>query len=173
MLPTAAITSPSTSHVAQRSGALSLSPSFTLLPTGLDVRGVPGLAEWTQVGQDLFGLGNATAWAIGDWLVYAEGRGDWGETYSQAIDLTRRSYGSLAQCARVSQAFNFEARFKTLSWSHHQAVLSLPPDERHALLQRSESEQWNRDDLREHLRQERVVRQTAPRHLCPKCGWRW
>ena len=113
------------------------------------------------------------AWAVGDWLVYGERRGDWGECYTQAIDLTKRSYGSLAQCARVSRGFNFEARFKSLSWSHHQAVLSLPADERHALLQRAEAEQWNRDDLREHLREERAVAQTKPRHLCPQCGWRW
>ena len=92
-----------------------LSPSFMLGPTGLQVRGVPTLAEWAHVGQTLFQLGNATAWAIGDWLLYGEGRGDWGETYTQAVDLTKRSYGSLAQCARVSRGFNFEARFKNLS----------------------------------------------------------
>ena len=152
---------------------LSLSPSFTLTITGLEIRGHPLFAEWERVGRTLFDLGTGTAWALGDWLLYGEGRGDWGETYTQAVDLTKRSYGSLAQCVRVSRAFNFEARFKNLSWSHHQAVLGRPPDERHALLQRAEAEQWNRDDLREHLREERAVAQTAPRHLCPKCGWRW
>ena len=112
-------------------------------------------------------------WATGDWLIYGEGRGDWGETYTQAIDLTKKSYASLAQYARVSREFNFEARFKTLSWSHHHAVLTLPPGERQELLARCETEQWTRDDVREHLREERAVRRTDPQHLCPKCGWRW
>ena len=92
--------------------------------------------------------------------------------YSQAIDLTMRSYGSLVQCARVSRAFKVEARYTNLSWSHHQAVVSRTPTERRQLLERAETEQWSRDDLREFLREERAA-QTTDRYCCPKCGYRW
>ena len=36
-----------------------------------------------------------------------------------------------------------------------------------------EREQWTRDDVREHLREERAARRDQPRHVCPKCGRRW
>lgn len=149
------------------------SGAFLLSPRGLRVVGTPRYNEWAEIGASLFTLGNSVMWATGDWLVHGEGRGDWGETYSQAIDLTKKSYGSLAQYVRVSREFEFEARFKTLSWSHHQQVLTLPPEERRHVLQRCEDEQWSRDDLREHLRAEKALAETRPRHMCPKCGWRW
>ena len=149
------------------------SRSFLFSDRGLRVVGTPSYQEWEEVGVSLYLLGNSVAWALGDWLSYGEGRGDWGETYTQAIDLTKKSYDSLSQYARVSREFTFEARFKSLSWSHHQAVLSLPLDERRVLLQRCESEEWSREELREHLREERAARQDQLRHLCPKCGWRW
>ena len=152
--------------------SLLLSPSFTLVPTGLQVVGLPSLEEWTHVGQDLFRLANTTTWAIGDWLVHGEGRGDWGEMYAQAVDLTQKSYDTLVQCARVSRAFAPGARYRNLSWSHHQAVLSLEPDARQTILQHAEDQQWTRDDVREHVRSLRAG-QTTPRHMCPKCGWRW
>ena len=152
--------------------SLLLSPSFTLVPTGLQVVGLPSLEEWTHVGQDLFRLANTTTWAIGDWLVHGEGRGDWGEMYAQAVDLTQKSYDTLVQCARVSRAFAPGARYRNLSLSHHQAVLSLEPDARQTILQHAEDQQWTRDDVREHVRSLRAG-QTTPRHMCPKCGWRW
>ena len=159
--------------VAQPERVLPQCPSFTLTRTGLRVQGVPTYAEWEQAGQQLFGLGNATAWAVGDWLLYGEGRGDWGETYSQAIDLTKRSYGSLVQCARVSRAFTCDARFANVSWSHHQAVVSLPPEARHVLLERAAAEQWTRDDLRACVRDQQPGSRPQRMSECPKCGHRW
>ena len=150
-----------------------LSASFTLTPTGLSIDGQPTAEEWLAVGAQLVELGNASAWAIGDWLAYGEGREDLGAMYRHAVDLTKRSYGSLAQCARVSKAFAVEARFNALSWSHHQAVAGVAPDEREALLQRAVDDAWTRDELRDYRREQRTAAQTRPRHLCPKCGWRW
>lgn len=155
----------------QRDALAPLSASFTLTPTGLSIDGQPTAEEWLAVGAQLVELGNASAWAIGDWLAYGEGREDLGAMYRHAVDLTKRSYGSLAQCARVSKAFAVEARFNDLSWSHHQAVAGVAPDERRVLLERAADEAWTRDDLRDRLRERRAT--TQPRHLCPKCGWRW
>ena len=169
---TTARRSASPSSLEATSRSMQLSPSFTLVPTGLQVVGLPSLEEWTHVGQDLFRLANTSTWAIGDWLVHGEGRGDWGEMYAQAIDLTQKSYDTLVQCARVSKAFEPVARYRNLSWSHHQAVVSLEPDERGAILQHAEGQQWTRDDVCEHVRSLRAT-PTAPRHACPKCGWRW
>ena len=148
-------------------------PSFELTPAGLRVHGTPSFEEYEQYGQQLFAIGNAATWGVGDWLVYGEGRGDFGESYAQAVDLTKRSYGSLVQCARVSRAFEYEARFTSLSWSHHQAVLSLPPDQRQLLLEQADAQCWNREELREHVRELKGAPEATNQQLCPKCGWRW
>ena len=148
-------------------------PSFALTPAGLRVHGTPTFDEYERYGQRLFAIANASAWAIGDWLEYGEGRGDFGEVYTQAIDLTRKSYGSLVQALRVSRAFPSEARFTSLSWSHHQAVLGLPTDQRQTLLARAEAQRWNREELREHVRALKGIPQRTAEQTCPKCGWRW
>ena len=96
-------------------------------------------------------------------------------TLDELLEVSRQKFTNHSIDVRresLEKLWDAWERLKTLE-SHHQAVLSLPADERHALLQRAEAEQWNRDDLREHLREERAVAQTKPRHLCPQCGWRW
>ena len=142
-------------------------PAFRLGPIGLRVIGHPGFVEWERAGRQLFGLGNAVAWAVGDWLIYGSGRGAWGESYARAVDLTKRSYGSLAQSGRVSRAFPVEARFKNLSWSHHQAALGVGPEHRRSFLQRAEAEHWTRDDLRAAVREANAHPPTSTTLVAP------
>ena len=88
-------------------------------------------------------------------------------------DLTKRSYGSLVQAVRVSRAFPHEARFTSLSWSHHQAVLGLAPDQRQSMLEQADAQRWNREELRERVRELKGLPQCTTEQTCPKCGRRW
>ena len=52
----------------------------------------------------------AAQWWIGDWLLYGEGRPDWGDKYEQAISLFNRPYDTLADYKAVAQRFQFPDR---------------------------------------------------------------
>ena len=73
---------------------------------------------------------------IGDWLVYGEHT--YGEMYAQALDATGFSYGTLANQVYVAQRFDFSRRRENLSFSHHQEVAALPPEEADELLDRAD-----------------------------------
>ena len=72
-------------------------------------------------------MGSAVSWALGDWLVYGEGRGDWGEKYTQAMSETGKSYESLVNFMVVSKAFELKRRRFNLSHSHHREIGALDP----------------------------------------------
>ena len=112
-------------HQPAADGALVLG-AFRLTRTGLEVTGTPGFDEWQACGQTLFGLSNASLWAIGDWIVYGEGRGDWGEMYTQALDATQKSYQTVRDAAWIAKAFQLSRRRDNVSWSHHREVAGLP-----------------------------------------------
>ena len=72
-----------------------------------------------------------------DWSAYGE---RWYvETYAQAVDLTGRDYGSLANMTYVAKQVDFSRRREKLSWSHHQEVAPLEPDEQDTWLELAES----------------------------------
>ena len=135
-------------------GALVLG-AFRLTRTGLEVTGTPTLDEWQAFGQTLFGLSNASLWAIGDWIVYGEGRGDWGEMYTQAIDATQKSYDTMRHAAWIAEMFQFGRRRPNLSWSHHKEVVSLPEPEQDHWLDVAAREGLSRTELRERVRDAR------------------
>ena len=92
---------------------------------------------------------------MGDLIVYGEGRGDWGEMYSQFIDLTARSYAQLSQAARVSRTFPPGAMRQyasDLRWTHHRVLISTHRDERLGLLRQARENEWTADTLRQAAR---------------------
>ena len=121
-------------------------------------------------------LANASMWAIGDLLVYGEGRGDWGEMYTQAIDLTQKSYTSLTQAAMLSKAYPIEDRVEDVSWSHHREALPLrEPGARKEILELAASTGMSRDDVREHVKTgaEPTTSNKPRKYTCPQCGHQW
>ena len=136
-------------------GAVAIGDAFRLTAAGLVVSGTPTFDEWQACGQTLFGLSNASLWAIGDWIVYGEGRGDWGEMYSQAVDATQKSYDTVQRAAWVSEAFQLRRRRRNLSWSHHREVAGLPEPEQDRWLDVAAREGLSRTELRERVRDAR------------------
>ena len=131
-------------------GSVALGGGITLNATGATVEGEPTLDQFWAGIQNCYNLANATQWAIGDLLLYGEGRSDWGEEYTQAVELTQKSYWTLTQAVRVSKAYRKEDRefASLLSWSHHRILAGVKDlnDRRH-LLQRCSDEALSCDDL--------------------------
>jgi hypothetical protein len=116
-------------------------------------------------------LGNAAVWALGDLLYYGEKQASWGEKYTQAMALTGRSYWSLTQCMRVAKAYPLDARVTGASWSHHRVALSIPPEERTALLEGAVTSNVSAEGLRQQIATSNAP---APRTLtCPNCNHEW
>lgn len=120
---------------------------YRVLTEGLVFSRALTWAEWRACGAALAGIANRTTWAIGDWLVYAGGRGDYGEFYQEACAITGRSLESLSQHARVSQAFPINRRAVAVPWSFYREALRLPEHERQRSLLIAEQNHWTRDGL--------------------------
>lgn len=105
--------------------------------------------EWQNLGDVLQGVERSLMWWIGDWLNFGER--EYGETYSQAIEATGKSYSSAANAKWVADRFEFSRRRENLSWSHHLEVASLPPDAANRMLGLAEQEGWSRKVLRAHV----------------------
>ncbi len=131
--------------------ALTVAAPFTLTRVGLVVDGPMTFDQWERAGQNLMALGTATQWSLGDWVLAGEDA--FGEMASQAYDLTKRSYQSVANAASVCRRFPLSRRRETVSFSHHEAVAALPPETGDALLDAAEREGWSAHDLRERVRE--------------------
>jgi hypothetical protein len=117
-------------------------------------------------------IANGALWTLGDLLLYGESRGDWGEMYTQAVDVTKKSYATLSQAVRLSKAYPTDQRVPSVSWSHHREALAVKdPAERHALLLRASSEGFSRETVRAIAVGDSPT--PPPAHTCPQCGHQW
>jgi|2_EtaG_2_1085320.scaffolds.fasta_scaffold126354_1 hypothetical protein len=121
-------------------------------------------------------LASASLWSLGDLLAYGEGRGDWGESYTQAISLAQRSYWTLTQAVRLAKAYPPGERVANISWSHHRDVAAIKdPAERRQLLEEAVKHHWSREELRAQRTKfegDPLVKVFAST-TCPKCGYNW
>lgn len=122
--------------------------------TGLHLR--PGLPfeEWARLGHRVHAVNDASAWWIGDWLVY--GQQQFGERYREATAATGFEYQTLRNYAWVAARIPPSRRLDSLSFGHHAEVASLPDKEQDAWLTRAFASQWSRNELRRQLREQRL-----------------
>lgn len=125
--------------------------------TGLEMPNDLTLDEWTKLGETLQMMERAVMWWIGDWLAYGEGRGDWGETYSQALDATDYDYGTLRNASWVSESVELSRRRDNLSWSHHYEVASMPATGQDEWLDRADTNSWSQKQLRNEIKKSKVM----------------
>ena len=159
-------------------GTIALDGGISLTTSGAVIEGQPTIEQFCSSLQKCYQLANVSMWAIGDLLLYGETRGDYGESYSQAIELTQKSYWSLSQAVRVSKAYpqNDRPYANKLSWSHHQEAARIKDiDVRNVLLERAVNEGLSRDDLRElspkpELAESNETKPTGMSVVCPSCG---
>lgn len=87
---------------------------------------------WSEVVHRLKGAEKSIQWWIGDALRFGERK--YGEMYSQALEETDYSYGTLRNAAYVAGQVEMSRRHDNLSFKHHQEVAALEPVEQDAIL---------------------------------------
>jgi hypothetical protein len=129
---------------------LSSGKGYEMTTTGIVFRRSLSDDEYDALGIRLAGIANATAWAIGDWLLAGSGRGPDGNAYARAQQLTGRSYESLSQYLRVSAAFTHNERGHG-AWTIYREALRLPASERVAAMRLAQQNEWNRNGLIDYI----------------------
>jgi hypothetical protein len=129
-------------------------------PIGLCLPDEPILFEqWTRLGRKLGMLHEASVWSLGDWLNYGYRHyvRSHGRRFDGAVELTGLAYQTLKNYASTARRIPLERRRPKLSYSHHFAVVSLPPEAQEDFLDRAEREGWSFHELQ---RQTRAHRQS-------------
>jgi hypothetical protein len=144
------------------------------------------LAEWTATGRRLGAMGRCGQWGLGDWIRY--GNAKFGERYTRAARITGYDVQTMMNMVYVASRFDISRRRENLSWSHHETIASLGPEEQDYWLDRVAALQLSVSDLRVELRSARAVKSrlkddtSDPRRdtsrisdracaiVCPNCG---
>jgi hypothetical protein len=134
--------------------------------------------EWTAVGCRLAHVSSASAWALGDWLLF--GQRAFGRRYRIALQETNLDYQTLRNYAWVAGRFDPSRRRDALSFQHHAEVASMTEAEQDLWLRRAETSRWSRNEMRRRLRTHRAAPQDpAPSsvvmrfEVTPECQRRW
>lgn len=125
---------------------LRLNRNFFLTPVGLHIVGQPSYRAWNAAGIKLARMRTSVQWSIGDWLLYGEGRGDWGETYAQAMDFTQYSEQTLQNFVWVCRRWDFSRR-KEISFTHHAVIAALHPRVQDRFIQLAIERGWSSREL--------------------------
>lgn len=124
--------------------------AFEFCEEGLTVHGSPTYDDWAAA----FGEAQALwvrsqrmwPWILGDFIIEGESR--YGETYTQAINVTGRHLQTLMNYASLCRQYPKAARHPALSISLHDAVRALEPDKRQRWLALAAENTWSRQELR-------------------------
>jgi hypothetical protein len=108
------------------------------------------LDGWSRLGVELVRLSEASAWWIGDWLIYGQRRYD--GRYRKAIAETSLDYQTLRNYAWIARRFPPERRRAGLTFQHHMEVAALPIDEQDHWLDFASRLGWSRNELRKQIR---------------------
>jgi hypothetical protein len=108
------------------------------------------MGDWLAIGRELFVINDASAWWLGDWLVYGQSR--YPDRYRRAVEGTSLHYKTLRNYAWVARKFDPSRRHDALSFQHHAEVAGLPPEEQDVWLDRAEQDGWSVSMLRKRLR---------------------
>ncbi|MEU5876502.1 LmbU family transcriptional regulator [Spirillospora sp. NPDC047279] len=111
------------------------------------------LGSWVDIGRQIGVIADASAWWLGDWLVY--GQRCYPDRYQRAIDQTGLSYQTLRNYAWIARRFAVSRRRDTLSMQHHAVVAALGDEEQDVWLERAEREGWSVSRLKNRLRSDR------------------
>jgi len=142
--------------VADQEPQLLLSvPGVEFTPTAMIVTGPLEYSAWALIGRKLQFMHGAIHWWLGDWI--KEGERRYGQTYAQAIQESPYTYGTLANDKFTAERVESSRRRENLSFSHHQEIAALEPDEQDFWLEQAESNAWTRQELRQAIRDARLV----------------
>jgi hypothetical protein len=137
------------------------------------------MGDWLEIGRELFVINDASAWWLGDWLVYGQSR--YPDRYRRAVEGTSLHYKTLRNYAWVARKFTPTRRHDALSFQHHAEVAGLPEEDQDHWLDRAEHDGWPVSELRRRLRGHRGgepdalagPRETLGFDLYPERRQRW
>jgi len=146
---------------------------FELHKNGITPIGNPTFEQWEKVGEFIKKSGQSVQFWLGDWLNYGEGR--WGEKYTQALDETDYALGTLQNSSWVASNIDPSRRHENLSFSHHQNVAHLEPDEQDFWLDKAEEEGWTVFEMRQAIANRDKPKKEKRKKFttCPLCGGRY
>jgi hypothetical protein len=140
--------------VAQRGGE-----PARMTAKGLQLRAGITFDAWAGVGRRIAEISHASAWCLGDWLVY--GQDSYGDRYKVALEATALDYQTLRNYAWVARRFTISRRRAALSLQHHAEVAALPDSAQDLWLSRAERFSWSRNELRRRVSSDRQVEHKA------------
>jgi hypothetical protein len=117
---------------------------------GLQLRRGLTYEAWVNVGTRIARISNASAWWLGDWVVYGEE--SYGSRYRVALKATALDYQTLRNYAWVARTFEPFRRRDGVSFQHHAEVAALHEADQDLWLERAERLRWSRNELRRRLR---------------------
>ncbi len=94
--------------------------------------------QWGDFGQRIKQAEGSLNWIVGDWLLAH--RGEWGDIYTEAMELTDWTWDKLKDCKMVSSSFNLETRVSKLSWTTHREIAKRGGDSKQAYLEQASAE---------------------------------
>lgn len=106
--------------------------------------------DWIQFVEQLVRVEASVQWWIGDMLVYGEQL--YGERYTQAMNLTGKAPGTVANWEWVCSRIPRSRRRSDVPFTLHYEVAGLAPEDQAAWLQAAAEEGWSKTDLRRALR---------------------
>ncbi|HWA53240.1 MAG TPA: hypothetical protein VG816_03620 [Solirubrobacterales bacterium] len=140
--------------------------------------------EWAAVGRRIGSVGRNIQWLLGDWIAY--GNRKFGERYARASKISGYDPQTLMNMVYVATRFAVSRRRENLSWSHHETLAALDPEEQDRWLDQATQHRWSVSDLRTMLRVARKAERAAgegeedgagegeecsqPMVKCPRCG---
>lgn len=141
--------------------------------------------EWAEVGRRIGSVGRNIQWLLGDWIAY--GNQKFGERYARASKISGYDPQTLMNMVYVATRFPASRRRENLSWSHHETLAALDPEDQDRWLDQATQHRWSVADLRTMLRVSRKAEQGAaeegeeggteagedwsqPMVKCPRCG---
>jgi hypothetical protein len=106
--------------------------------------------EWAAAGRRIGAVGRCIQWLLGDWIAY--GNTKFGERYARTSKITGYDAQTLMNMVYVASQYPISRRRENLSWSHHETLASLEPEEQDHWLDEASRHRWSVADLRMMLR---------------------
>jgi hypothetical protein len=126
---------------------LNLPPGATLSWTGLVLPPDLTLDEWKAIGAELFKVGSAIQWWLGDWWRFGEHK--YGERAKAAAGRKLHyTFETLMNYGWVAGQVETSLRNEVLSFNHHVAVASLDPKQQKYWLDQAVKRKWSVAHLR-------------------------
>lgn len=120
-----------------------------LTETSFDLPADLPFEVYIAVGWKLAERRKRVMWWISEWLLHGERV--YGETYTQAAEITGLSPDTLKNYVSTANRVPRERRRPELHFSHHQEVAALEPEDQTIWLDRAVVNGWNRAELRAQL----------------------